>query len=119
MARVTTPYRSDSGLVIDVASLGPAKRTGLPAGFPAGIVAMGHVILLGYSWINSAGAGQVQIFDGAAQAQLLGPSTYFAAAGEETQWFGDSGIELKRGLYVSASIATISGAVFYIVLQDD
>lgn len=224
-----TAVRTDSGLVIDVTSLGPAKHSALAAGFPAQNVFTGHGILLGFSaensgsvdnalstegnatgpgagatiasivlpagtwaisWTVGYGAGAVaaaeqnnmqltglaapltaiipgvantevpqqqvvlttagvtvavktigagtatavyeaqivavpvadsylRMFDGrgAATAQVLTSS--LAPLATETEWLGDSGTEIKQGLWVAAPAGGIAVTVFYMVLQDE
>lgn len=224
-----TVVRSDSGLVADVTSLGPAKHSFLPAGFPAQNVFTGHGILLGFSaensgsadnsltaeatvtgpaagatiasivlpagtwvigWTVGYGAGAVaaaeannmqltglaanlpaiipavanqqvtqqpvtlttagttiavkaigaatatanyeaqitatpvvagflRMYDGraAATAQVL--TAELAELVSETEWLGDSGTEIKQGLWVVATAASIAVTLFYIVIQDE
>lgn len=224
-----TVVRSDSGLVTDVTSLGPAKHSFLAAGFAAQNVFTGHGILLGFSaensgsadnalsaensatgpgagatiasivlpagtwaisWtvgygsgavaaaeqnnmqltgpaapltaiipgvanttvpqqqvvlttagvtvaVKSIGAGtatavyEAQIVAtpvadsflrlsdgrGAATAQVLTSS--LAPLATETEWLGDSGTEIKQGLWVAAPVGGIAVTLFYVVIQDD
>lgn len=224
-----TAVRTDSGLVADVASLGPAKHSFLAAGFPAQNVFTGHGILLGFSaensgaadnslsasatvtgpgagatiasivlpagtylvgWTVGYGAGAVAAAE-ANNMQLTGPATPVTAIipavanqqviqqqvtittpgttlavkaiaagtataqyeaeivatplvagfvrcfdgrgaataqvttsqlpelGSQTEWLGDTGTEIKQGLWVAATAPSIAITVFYIVLQDE
>ena len=224
-----TVVRTDSGLVADVTTLGPAKHSFLPAGFAAQNVFTGHGILLGVSaensgaadnsltnegnvtgpaagatiasivlpagsWVISwtvgygsgavaaaeqnnmqltglaaslqaivpavanqqvpqqqvtlttagttiavkaialgtgtavyeaqlvatpAVAGFLRVFDGrsAPTAQVL--TVQLAELASETEWLGDSGTELKQGLWVASTVNSIAVTLFYIVLQDE
>ena len=224
-----TVVRTDSGLVADVASLGPAKHSFLAAGFPAQNVFTGHGILLGFSaensgatdnsltasatvtgpaagatiasivlpagtwqvgWTVGYGAGAVAaaeannmqltgsaapvtaIIPAVANQQVIQQAVVFTTAGttlavkainlatataqyeaelvatplvagfmrlfdgrsgptaqvatsqlpelgSQTEWLGDTGVELKQGLWVAATAPSIAVAVFYIVLQDE
>lgn len=64
-------------------------------------------------------AGFARIFDGAQQAGLQVATSYLPGPGFDTQSLPDKGIELKRGLYVAATSASITGTVWFIALQDD
>lgn len=64
-------------------------------------------------------AGFVRIFDGAQQAGLQVATSYLPGPGFDTQSLPDKGIELKRGLVVAATSASIQGTVWFIALQDD
>jgi hypothetical protein len=221
-----TIARSDPGLVVDAASLGPAKRSFLPAGFTNGQVFTGLGILLGFSAENSGAtdnsldaAGQVTgpaanaviaslvlpagtyvvswqvgygpgavaavendnmqlrgvptpltaliqpvanveaaqtpvtfttagttisvnaIAAGTATAQYEAQmvatpvvagfarlydssqgtanqlaSSYLGQVGSETEWFGDAGVQLLRGLFVAVTSPSIAIAVYYVPL---
>lgn len=223
-----TVVRSDGGLVLDVTTLGPARHSFLPAGFPAQNVHTGHSILLGFcaensgsadnaltaensvtgpaagatiaslvlpagtwaiSWTVGLGSGAVaaadtnnmqltgpaspltaiipavantqvpqpqvvltttgvtvavkaialatatavyeaqivatpvadsylRVYDGraAGTAQVL--SSALAPLATETEWLGDSGTEMKQGIWVAAPAGGIAVTVFYIPLQD-
>lgn len=63
--------------------------------------------------------GFVRIYDGAPQAGLQVATSYLPGPGFDTQSLPDKGIELKRGLYVAATSASITGTVWFIALQDD
>lgn len=224
-----TAVRTDSGLVADVASLGPAKHSFLAAGFPAQNVFTGHGILLGFSAENSGAAdnslsasatvtgpgagatiasivlpagtylvgwtvgygagavaaaeannmqltgpaapvtaiipavanqqviqqqvtittpgttlavkaiaagtataqyeaeivatplvaGFVRCFDGRGAATAQVTTSQLPELGSQTEWLGDTGTEIKQGLWVAATAPSIAITVFYIVLQDE
>lgn len=63
-------------------------------------------------------AGFARIYDGAQQAGLQVATSYLPGPGFDTQSLPDKGIELKRGLYVAATSASITGTVWFIALQD-
>ena len=65
-----TAIRTDSGLVIDVTSLGPAKHSFLAPGFAAQNVFTGHGILLGFSAENSGSVDNALT----AEATVTGPA---------------------------------------------
>jgi hypothetical protein len=67
-----TVVRSDSGLVADVSSLGPAKHTFLAAGFAPQQVFSGHGILLGYSAENSGASDSSLSAEGTATGPAAG-----------------------------------------------
>lgn len=224
-----TVVRTDSGLVAEVASLGPAKHSFLAAGFPAQNVFTGHGIFLGFSaensgsadnsltasqtvvgpaagatiasivlpagtwligWTVGYGAGAVAAAE-ANNMQLTGPATPVTAIipavanqqviqqqvtittpgatiavkainlatataqyeaelvatplvagflrfydgrsaataqvatsqlpelGSQTEWLGDSGVDMKQGLWVAATANSIAVTVFYVVIQDE
>lgn len=224
-----TAVRTDSGLVIDVTSLGPAKHSYLAPGFVAQNVWTGHGILLGFSaenpgavdnslsaeatvtgpaagatiaslvlpagtwsisWTVGFGSGAVAAAD-TNNMQLTGPASALTAVipavantevpqppvvlttagvtvavkaialgtatavyeaqivatpvansalrlydgrgaataqvavsqlaplASETEWLGDSGTEIKQGLWAAAPAGGIAVTVFYLVLQDE
>lgn len=224
-----TVVRTDSGLVADVASLGPAKHSFLAAGFPAQNVFTGHGVLLGFSAENSGSAdnsltnsatvtgpaagatiasivlpagtwligwtvgygagavaaaeqnnmqltglaanlpaiipgvanqqviqqqvtlttagttiavkaigagtataqyeaeltatplvaGFVRCFDGRGAATAQVTTSQLPELGSQTEWLGDTGTEIKQGLWVAATAPSIAITVFYIVIQDE
>lgn len=67
-----TVVRSDSGLVADVTSLGPAKHSFLAAGFPAQNVFTGHGILMGFSAENSGSVDNALSTEGNATGPAAG-----------------------------------------------
>lgn len=64
-------------------------------------------------------AGFARIYDGAAQPGLQVATSYVPGPGASNQSLGSEGVELKRGLYVAATSASIAGTVYFIALQDD
>jgi hypothetical protein len=115
---VTTPY-ADLSVAALVAALGPAKPYYVAAGGYPKLIYRGRCALLGYSLYNSAGAGRTRTWDGINDTGLRVTDTYFAAIGTQTQWFGDNGILLERGLYVTATLTTIAGTYYLVPLPGD
>lgn len=115
---MTTPYDGPS-LAALVAALGPARPYYVAAGTFPQLVYAGRCALMGHSLYNSTGAGRARTWDGSQTTGLRITDVYFPAIGTEIDWFGDAGILLQRGLYVTSSIATIAGTYFLVPLPGD
>jgi hypothetical protein len=46
-------------------------------------------------------------------------TAFLAEIASESEWLGDSGTEIKQGLWVAATANSIAVTLFYIVLQDE
>lgn len=112
---MTSPYVDPQGIQVTEA-LGAAQYVAVPAGTPAGAPFTGRCALLGYSVQAGAAAGSFVIGDGSANPGLQVVAQPVPANSGQVIWFGDEGIELTRGLYISVVGANTSMTVYYQVL---
>lgn len=68
--------------------------------------------------VTPVAAGFVRLYDGQNAPTVQVATSFLAELQTETEWFGDQGLELKRGLWVVPGVSSIAVTVYFIVLQD-
>lgn len=69
--------------------------------------------------VTPVAAGFVRMYDGQNAPTIQLATSFLAELQTETEWFGDQGLEIKRGLYVAPSVSSIAITVYFIVLQEE
>lgn len=61
----------------------------------------------------------VRLYDGQNAPTVQVATSFLGPLASDTQWFGDSGIELERGLYVTPGTPTIAVTAWVVIVQDE
>lgn len=69
--------------------------------------------------VTPVAAGFVRLYDGQNAPTVQAVTSFLAELATETEWFGDQGIELERGLYVAPSVSSIAITLYFVIVQDE